>query len=100
MDGPLTLNELNVVLLTTVSIMVVLPLTFKLPIILTLFKVDCPDTFNDDINVDEPETIKLLKLVLLFKLFIDHNVDVEKFVKLVVLTYPDKFIDAILLVDV
>ena len=66
MDGPLTLNELNDVLLTTVSIIVVVPLTFKLPLILTLFKVDCPETFNDDNNVDELETIKLLKLVLLF----------------------------------
>ena len=84
MDGPLTLNELNDVLLTTVSIIVVVPLTFKLPLILTLFKVDCPETFNDDNNVDELETIKLLKLVLLFKLFIDNIVDVENVDKLVV----------------
>ena len=39
--------------------------------------MDCPETFNDDNNVDELETIKLLKLVLLFKLFIDNIVDVE-----------------------
>ena len=46
--------------------------------------MDWPDTFNDDNNVDELETIKLLKLVLLFKLFIDNIVDVENVDKLVV----------------
>ena len=84
MDGPLTLNELNVVLLTTVSIIVVVPPTFKLPFIFTVFKLDIPDTFNDDNNVDELETNKLEKLVLLFKLLIDDNVDVENVDKLVV----------------
>ena len=38
-------------LLITVSIIVVVPLTFKLLIIFTLFKTDCPETFNDDTNV-------------------------------------------------
>ena len=36
----------------------------------TLFNVVVPDTFNDDHNVDEPETNKLLKLVLLDKLVV------------------------------
>jgi hypothetical protein len=35
-----------------------------------------PDTFNDDKNVDALETNKLEKLVLLFKLVIDQDVDV------------------------
>ena len=53
MDGPLTLNEFMDVLLIIVSIIVVVPLTFKLPIIFTLFKVDNPETLKDDNNVDE-----------------------------------------------
>ncbi len=82
--------------------------------ILTLFKVDCPDTFNDDNNVDALKTIKLEKLVLLsndvdveFKLFIDNNndvdvlfksliddnVDVEKLENVVLWTYTDGSID-------
>jgi len=40
--------------------------------ILTLFKVDCPETFNDDNNVDALETTKLEKFVLL-----SNDVDVE-----------------------
>ena len=97
MEGPLTLNELNDVLLTTVSIIVVVPATFKLPMILTWFKVDWPDTFNDDNNVDELDTNKLVKLVLLYKLvvvlyklLIDNAVDVVKVENVVVSTYPDK----------
>jgi len=93
MDGPLTLNELNVVLLTTVSIIVVVPPTFKLPLIFTVFKLDIPDTFNDDNNVESPDIIKLLKLVLLNIVFdvacrfdIDDIVDVEKFEKVVLAT--------------
>jgi hypothetical protein len=35
-----------------------------------------PDTFNDDKNVDALETNKLEKLVLLFKLVSDKDVDV------------------------
>jgi hypothetical protein len=61
--------------------MVVVPNTFRLPLILTLFKLVDPDTFNDDKNVDALETNKLEKLVLLFKLVIFNNVDVEKFDK-------------------
>ena len=93
MDGPLTLNELNVVLLTTVSIIVVVPPTFQLPFIFTVFKLDIPDTFNDDNNVESPEINKLLKLVLLNIVFdvacrfdIDDVVDVEKFEKVVLAT--------------
>ena len=81
------------VLLTTVSIIVVVLLTFKLSITFTLFKVVCPDTFNDDINVDESETDKLLKLVLWFKSLIDDDVDVENNEKKLISTYPDKSID-------
>ncbi len=51
------------VFLITVSINVVVPLTFKSPSIFTLFKVDRPETFKHDENVDEPETYKLLKLI-------------------------------------
>jgi hypothetical protein len=86
-------------LLITVSIIVVVPPTFKLPLIFTVFKLDVPDTFNDDNNVDALERTKIEILVLscndvyvvfklfiddinnvdvLFKLFIDFNVDVEK----------------------
>ena len=84
------------VFLITVSIIVVVPLTFKLPIILTLFNVDWPETFNDDNNVDELDTYKLLKFVLLnivvdveFKLLIDNVVDVESVDKFVVVAYTD-----------
>ena len=42
-------------------------------------------------NVDEPETYKLLKLILLFKSSIDNNVDVVE--NVVVSTYPDKSLD-------
>ena len=44
---------------------------------------------KDDNNVDAPVINKLLKLVLLFKLLIDNNVDVEKVENVVVPTYPD-----------
>ncbi len=81
-----TLNEFIDVLLITVSIIVVVPLTFKFPSIFPWFKVDWPDTFKDDDNLDEPETYKLLKSVLLFKLFIDDNVDVENVENVVVST--------------
>jgi hypothetical protein len=46
-------------LLITVSIIVVVPPTFKLPLIFTVFKLDVPDTCNDDENVDALETIKI-----------------------------------------
>ena len=36
-----------------------------------------PTIFNDDSNVDELETIKLVKFVLFFKLFID-NIDLPE----------------------
>ena len=78
-----------------------------------------PDTFNDDNNVDAPETTKLLKLVLLlinnaelvdklvklvlndaiefnndvdvvFKLLIDNVDDVDKLFKFVFVAYIDK----------
>ena len=59
--------------------------------------MDCPDTLNDDNNVDELDTDKLVKLVLLYnvevvlnKLLIDNNVDVVKVEKVVVSTYPVK----------
>ena len=68
---PLTLNEVNDVLLITVSIIVVVPATFKLPLTLKLFKLVGPDTLKDDNIVDAPETNKLLKFVLLFKFDID-----------------------------
>ncbi len=42
--------------------MVVVPNTFRLPLILTLFKLVDPDTFNDDNNVDALETNKLEKI--------------------------------------
>ena len=58
--------------------MVVVPNTFRLPLILTLFELVDPDAFNDDKNVDALETNKLEKLVLLFKLVIFNSVDVEK----------------------
>ena len=93
MVGPLTLNEVNDVLLITVSIIVVVPATFKLPFTVKLFKLVGPDTLKDDNNVDAPETNKLVKLVLLFKfdidvllLFIYNCVDVEKFENVVVST--------------
>ena len=44
-------------------------------------------------NVETPETDKLLKLVLLFKSLIDDVADVEKVEKVVVSTYPDKYIN-------
>ena len=73
-------------------IIVVVPATFKFPLISTLFKLDCPDTLKDDNNVDAPVINKLLKFVLLnkvvdvaFKLFIDNNVDVEHYVKVILL---------------
>ena len=50
--------------------MVVVPATFKLPMILTLLKLDGPDTLKDDIIVDAPETNKLVKFVLLFNLIL------------------------------
>jgi hypothetical protein len=51
-------------LLITVSKIVVVPLTFKLPLIFTVFKLDVPDTINDDNNADALETTKLEKIVL------------------------------------
>ncbi len=83
MVGPLTLNEVNDVLLITASIIVVVPATFKLPMILTLLKLDGPDTLKDDNNVVPPETNKLVKLVLLL---IENIVDIVKIEKLVVFT--------------
>ncbi len=59
--------------------MVVVPPTFKLPL-------DAPETFNEDKNVDALETEKLEKLVLLFKLLIDYDVDVEKVEKVLTST--------------
>ena len=35
-----------------------------------MFKLVGPDTLKDDNNVDEPETNKLVKLVLLFNLIL------------------------------
>ena len=71
-------------MLIIVSIIVVVPPTFKLPLIFTVFKLDVPDTFNDDNHVDALETTKLEKFVLysndvdvVFKLFIDDNNDVD-----------------------
>jgi hypothetical protein len=84
MDGPLTLNELNDVLLTTVSIIDVVPPTFKFPLIFTVFKLDVPDTFNDDNNVvlfdsvESPDINKLLKLILLNIVFdVDCKFDIN-----------------------
>ena len=65
------------------------------------FKVDWPDTFNDDDNVDEPDINKLLKSVLLFKLLIDDNTDVVNVENVVVqhklmdqyITLETKYID-------
>ncbi len=51
-------------MLITVSKIVVVPLTFKLPLIFTVFKLDVPDTINDDNNADALETTKLEKIVL------------------------------------
>ncbi len=48
MDGPLILDELNDVLLITVSIIVVVPPIFKLPLTNKSFQLDVPDTFNDE----------------------------------------------------
>jgi hypothetical protein len=56
-----------------------------------------PDTFNDDNNVDELETNKLVKFVLLFKLFIDNIELVDKLFKLLNIVVDVAFI---LLIDV
>ena len=56
-----------------------------------------PDTFNDDNNVDELETNKLVKFVLLFKLFIDNVEFVDKLFKLLNIVVDVAFI---LLIDV
>jgi hypothetical protein len=71
MDDPLTLNELNDVLLITVSIIVVVPPTVKLPLTNKLFKLVDPDTLNYDNNVDALETNKLEKLVFLL-IFVEN----------------------------
>ena len=68
------------------SIIVVVSATFKFPLISTLFIFVCPDTLKDDYNVDAPVINKLLKLVLLNKLLIDNNVDVENVENVVVAT--------------
>ncbi len=70
MVGPLILNEVNDVLLITVSIIVVVPATFKLPLILTSLKLDGPDTLKDDNNVVAPKTNKLLKSVYYLNLIL------------------------------
>ncbi len=95
-------------------IKLLVPPTFKLPLIFRVFKLDIPDTFNDDNNVESPDINKLLKLVLLnidvdvnckfdvndkndldfdCKLFNDNDVDVEKLEKVVLLMYTDGSID-------
>ncbi len=51
-----------------------------------MFNVDWPEIFKYDDNVDEPDIDKLLKSVLLFKLLIDNNVDVENVENVVVST--------------
>ena len=82
----------------------ILPTTFNVEfIVVALFNVVFPETFNDDNNVDELLTYKLVKLVLLnilvdvaFKLLIDNielvdnefkllNVVVEVVFKLLIL---------------
>jgi hypothetical protein len=65
---------------------VVVPQKFKIPLTNKLFKLVDPDTFNDEKNVDASETTKLEKIVLLFQLLIDNNVDVEKLENVVLLT--------------
>jgi hypothetical protein len=68
----------------------ILPTTFNDElIVVALFNVVFPDTFNDDNNVDAPETYKLVKLVLLkisvdiaFKLLIDKIEKVDNEFKL------------------
>ncbi len=66
-----------------------------------MFKFVGPDTFNDDNNVDAPETYKLVKLVLLiianvelldneFKLLNMVFIVVCKLFKFVLVAYPDK----------
>ncbi len=55
---------LNDVLLVTVSIIAVVTPTFNFPLMFRVFKLDVPDAFNDDYNVDALETTKLEKLVL------------------------------------
>ena len=59
-------------MLITVSIIVVVPPTVKLPLTNKLIKLVDPDTFNDDNNVDALETNKLEKLVLLL-IFVKLN---------------------------
>ena len=61
---------------------VIFPTTFNvLFIVVILFNVVDPATFNDDNNVDELETTKLEKLVLLFKLLIDNVELVDRLFK-------------------
>ena len=55
-----------------------------------LLKVVIPLTFNDDEHVDAPETNKLVKLVLLFKLLIASIDDVEKLFNIVFVAYTEK----------
>ncbi len=55
MNYDIIVQKFKSMILITVSIIVVVPLTFKLPWIFTLFNVDWLDTFKDDDNVDEPE---------------------------------------------
>jgi hypothetical protein len=53
----------------------ILPTNFKVNThVVALFNVIAADTFNDDINVDEPEVTKSEKLVLF-----DNEVDVAFF---------------------
>ncbi len=65
-----------------------LPTTFNDELIVVAwFNVVFPETFNDNNNVDDPETYKLVKLVLLknsvdlaFKLLIDKVEKVDKWI--------------------
>ncbi len=59
--------------------MIIPPLTFNDElIVVALFNVVVPDTFNVDINVDAPETNKLVKLVL-FNIVVDVDCKFEMF---------------------
>jgi hypothetical protein len=82
---------------------VIFPTTFNvLFIVVILFNVVDPATFNDDNNVDELETTKLEKLVLLFKLLIDNVELVDKLFKLLKIVVDvlfNLFIDNVELVD-
>jgi hypothetical protein len=77
------LNRFEFIVNTDKPDVVIFPTTFNvLFIVVILFNVVDPATFNDDNNVDELETTKLEKLVLLFKLLIDNVELVDKLFKL------------------